>query len=76
MNLCRDCRHIGQYWPGREVLCLRTENGEKPIEPVWGLPIFPTCESERSNADRCGKDGRYYEPRETPPPARAETEET
>lgn len=64
MNFCRDCKFnllYTFYLPSD--FCTRTD-GEPVRNVVTGDFIYPTCESERSNADRCGRDGRYFEARE------------
>lgn len=73
MNLCKDCAHALDKIlcppmdkpPSAAFWCARPgPDGEPAREPVNGFPIYPTCESERSNADRCGRDGKFFEPRE------------
>jgi hypothetical protein len=58
VKLCIECMHLAAldgYVCGRDPAA--------PTSLVDGLPYYPSCESERSDADKCGPTGRSFEPR-------------
>ncbi len=60
MKLCKDCKHV--YLEGEVALCSAPEVTRKDV--VYGgqgVTVF-YCFDERTDADSCGNDARYYEP--------------
>lgn len=61
LRFCVDCKHCS---PMYQYLCARPRLIPRPLCLVTGEPITPTCESERANADKCGRGARYWSKRE------------
>lgn len=66
LKICTECRHNRDLFPLQ--YCYRPI--AVPQDPVTGVTHVPRradCRIERRNAwlaDRCGRDGRYWEPKE------------
>ena len=65
--ICKECAHHFNYSYGSGPTCQRPI--AKPLDIVTGAtssPLFAPCGRERSTGwfkkDRCGPEGRYYEP--------------
>lgn len=64
-KFCKDCRFYHHPYTGLGYAlippdCLRLGE-EAPRNLVSGIPIHPTCDSERSNEDACGREAVYFE---------------
>lgn len=68
-KFCKDCKHYKA--PGKYLTHHRCHSPENEVDPVTGEPEATLCTYTRIVEDRCGPDGKWWEPKcPLPPPNR------